>query len=132
MRRYDEPVEVRRGLVDGQEAPEQFLWRARLYLVRGVLASWVETGAWWSAPAARGVYGVEPADAAGRDARASPAGSLATSSLGAAVGAVTVLDDDERELWRVEAAAGRSSPPGVFDLALVWSTGRWVLVGTHD
>ena len=33
----------------GPARPEQFLWRGRLYLVRGVLAHWVEIGPWWRA-----------------------------------------------------------------------------------
>src|SRR3546814_9682200 len=52
MRRYDDPVEVRRGMVgqgDRQvEAPEQFLWRGTLWKVREVVAHWVETGPWRS------------------------------------------------------------------------------------
>jgi len=44
MRRYDDPVEVRRGQTEG---PDQFLWRGRLWKVRAVLAHWVETGPWW-------------------------------------------------------------------------------------
>ncbi len=32
----DEPIEVRRGLVSGMEAPAQFLWRDRLWLVRKI------------------------------------------------------------------------------------------------
>ncbi|HET8602910.1 MAG TPA: DUF6504 family protein [Marmoricola sp.] len=44
MRRYDDPVEVRKGASEG---PEQFLWRGRLWQVREVVAHWVETGAWW-------------------------------------------------------------------------------------
>ena len=47
MRQYVEPVEVRRGLVGDVEGPAQFLWRDRLYLVRDVLAFWVESTAWW-------------------------------------------------------------------------------------
>ena len=47
MRRYAEPVEVRQGLVGGIEGPAQFLWRHRLYLVRDVLAFWVESSSWW-------------------------------------------------------------------------------------
>ena len=47
MRRYDDPVEVRKGWVTGMEGPEQFLWRGRLWKVRAVLAHWVETGPWW-------------------------------------------------------------------------------------
>ena len=42
-RRYDEPVEVRRR----DEDPAEFLWHGRFYVVRAVLAHWVETGAWW-------------------------------------------------------------------------------------
>lgn len=44
MRRYDDPVEVRRGET---ESPEQFLWRGRLWKVRAVVAHWVETASWW-------------------------------------------------------------------------------------
>src|SRR4029077_7165324 len=36
MRRYDDPVETRMGQVSGVEAPEQFLWRGRLWKVRAV------------------------------------------------------------------------------------------------
>ena len=42
-RLYAEEVDVRRG----DDAPEQFLWHDRLYLVRAVLAHWVESGRWW-------------------------------------------------------------------------------------
>jgi hypothetical protein len=62
-RRYDHPVrdraDVRVGApvdvrVDGGVehescSPSQFIWRGRLYVVRGVLAHWVEVGAWWRA-----------------------------------------------------------------------------------
>jgi Family of unknown function (DUF6504) len=48
-RRYGDPVrdviDVRRDSSDAR--PAQFLWRGRLYVVRGVLAHWVEVGAWW-------------------------------------------------------------------------------------
>jgi hypothetical protein len=40
----DEPIEVRRGLVAGMEAPAQFLWRDRLWLVRDVQAWPVDPG----------------------------------------------------------------------------------------
>lgn len=43
MRRYAEPVDVRRH----DAVPQQFVWRGRLYLVRDVLAHWVEAGRWW-------------------------------------------------------------------------------------
>lgn len=47
MRTYVEPVEVRSGTVGGIDGPAQFLWRHRLYLVRDVLGSWVESTSWW-------------------------------------------------------------------------------------
>lgn len=42
-RSYDEPIGMR---------PEAFVWRGRRYLVRSVLAHWVEVGPWWRATAA--------------------------------------------------------------------------------
>jgi hypothetical protein len=83
-------------------APAQFVWRGRLYLVREVLAQWVELGAWWALPRRAAV----------------PSGAYAVPSFGdepvrsvaADVGAV------EREVWRVEATAGRAATPGVYDL----------------
>ena len=119
MRRYADQVEVRRGWVPdvGMEGPEQFLWHGRLWMVRAVLAHWVETGPWWGRSA--------PDDRS--DERAT-IGDLLT----------------ERELWRVEA--GRRMPPskvdpddcqdgdvsGIFDLSFDWSAGRWQLVGCTD
>ena len=47
MRQYDDPIDVRRGLVAGCDAPEQFVWRGRLWVVREIIAHWVKTGAWW-------------------------------------------------------------------------------------
>ena len=47
MRQYDDPIDVRRGLVAGDDAPEQFVWRGRLWVVRQIIAHWVRTGAWW-------------------------------------------------------------------------------------
>jgi hypothetical protein len=129
MRRYDDPVETRMGLVSGVEGPEQFLWRGRLWKVRAVLAHWVETGPWWQSGGARAVIGSdEPGPAEG-----------STRTVGA-----DLLG--ERELWRVEAgrgpgpaagaAAGGEGPVGdgggVFELAFDWSDGRWALVGCAD
>ena len=122
MRRYDDPVEVRRGWVTGVEAPEQFLWRGRLWKVRAVVAHWVETAPWWQSSGARAVIGSED----------SPAGSPGAS---ASSGDLLV----ERELWRVEAGRGPASAGGdgadgggVFDLSFDWSDGRWQLVGCVD
>jgi hypothetical protein len=111
MRRYDDPVEVRKGWVtgpgpgnQGSEGPEQFLWHGRLWKVRAVLAHWVETGPWWQAD--------EP------EARP-PSGSLGDLLV-------------ERELWRVEAGRGGPDAGGVFDLSFDWTDGRWQLVGCAD
>ncbi len=133
MRRYDDTIEVRRGRVRGVEAPEQFVWRGRLWLVHDVLAHWVETGAWWRSAQAR-------QSAAGDDA-AEGSDLLA-----------------EREVWRVDAAYGRagylsgagsssgsdgaggsrgraapwSRQRGIFDLVFDWGRGVWRLQSTTD
>jgi len=105
MRRYDDPVEVRRGETEG---PEQFLWRGRLWKVRSVLAHWVETAPWWQG-----------------DAR-----SESESQSGPAPHLDLVA---ERELWRVEAGRGTGlGASGVFDLSFDWSDGSWRLVGCLD
>jgi|SRR5918993_4142347 hypothetical protein len=109
-----EPIEV--ALADG--APAQFLLRGRLLVVRRVLARWVEPGGWrWSGP---GRVVAEPVPAgvgAGGD-------SVGAGGEGGDGGEVTVppvihsvpVDLADREVWRVEAAAGRSARPAVFDL----------------
>ncbi|WP_248582156.1 DUF6504 family protein [Nocardioides sp. InS609-2] len=125
MRRYDDPVEVRRGRIGGEpdtaeEGPEQFLWRGRLWKVRSVVAHWVETAPWWQSAGVRAVVGTD--DGPGIDA------------------GDTVIDrgaDDlliERELWRVHAGRGSATSDGggVFDLSFDWSDGRWSLVGCVD
>ena len=129
MRRYDDPVETRMGLVSGVEGPEQFLWRGRLWKVRAVIAHWVETGPWWQSGGARAVIGSDEP------------GSGSTRSGGADLCSPDLLG--ERELWRVEA--GRPRPPaitpdgdteagisGVFDLSFDWADGQWTLVGCTD
>jgi Family of unknown function (DUF6504) len=64
-RRYAEQVEVRIGSesMSGPDlgilrtaAPSQFLWRGRLYLVRVVLAHWVEDRAAAGRSTGTGVY----------------------------------------------------------------------------
>ena len=113
MRRYDDPVEVRKG---ADEDPEQFLWRGRLWQVREVVAHWVETGAWWSRRTA--------------DHGEGQAGGGADTDL-----------LREREVWRVAAARGRVAAQqssehdpgfGVFDLVFSWSEGSWQLVRAMD
>lgn len=112
MRRYDEPVDVRRR----DETPTEFLWRGRLYVVRDVYATWIETDPWWLAPSARGVYGQTSGDA--------------TFSEG--VAPVPVSETAEREMWRVEASGGRAAGCGVFDLCFDWSAGLWRLAQVVD
>ncbi len=107
MRRYDEPIEVRSGMVGEDEAPAQFLWRNRLWLVRDVLHRWLETGEWWRGPSVRAARG---------DTDAEP-------------------DDDllaEAEVWRVLAANGRSGEPGVYELMHTWGSGQWRLRAVLD
>lgn len=94
MRRYDEPIEVRSGEVDGDIGPAMFLWRRRLWKVLGVEARWKETADWWSRPS-----------------------------------------DDllaESEVWRVVAAATRSTEPGVYELARPVAGGDWLLRAVVD
>ena len=50
MRRYEEPIAVRSGEVDGESGPVEFLWRRRLWRVLGVESRWRETADWWSRP----------------------------------------------------------------------------------
>jgi hypothetical protein len=118
MRRYDDPVEVRKGLVTGTtgpvEGPEQFLWKGRLWKVRDVLAHWVETGPWWQSREVAPILGDESA----------PGGSV-HDLLG------------EREVWRVEAARGQAmsragAGAGIFDLTFDWAQGSWLLSRCAD
>jgi hypothetical protein len=120
MRRYDDPVDVRKGWVTGVEGPEQFLWRGRLWKVRAVLAHWVETTPWWQSSGVQAVIGTdEPATPDATDARGARGADLLV----------------ERELWRVAAGRGAGSAAegaGVFDLSFDWSDGCWQLVGCED
>jgi len=125
MRRYDDPVEVRKGMVGGTEGPEQFLWRGRLWKVCDVVAHWVETGPWWQSSGVHAVLGSE---------------EVATRSTHEG-GAVAVQHDlaAEREVWRVEAARGLSAAGGaagagrgVFDLVFDWAEGSWQLARCVD
>ena len=133
MRRYDDTIEVRRGLVNGTEAPEQFLWRGRLWLVHDVMAHWVETGPWWEQREAQAVLGTDTNTGSGPGAPGSSGssgddGSVCTDLLG------------EREVWRVGAASGRmgfragvaSGQCGIFDLVFDWGAGSWRLQHSVD
>lgn len=117
MRSYGEAVQVRTAPVSLETlevAPAQFLWRGRLYVVRAVLAHWIELGTWWAGPGSRRRRPVPVGAPVGSDAPESSEtpGVVAAPRRSVAfdVGAV------EREVWRVEARAGRSSSVGVYDL----------------
>ncbi len=114
MRRYDDPVEVRKG---ADEDPEQFLWRGRLWQVREVVAHWVETGAWW----------------ARRTADQEAGGGVDTDLLrerevwrvAAARGRVAA----QQAAWQ---SPEQDPGYGVFDLVFSWSEGSWQLVRAMD
>lgn len=114
MRTYNEPIEVRRGLVSGLEGPAQFLWRNRLWVVRDVETRWVETGAWWNGPSARALRGTDDNRGEG-DTTGTEADLLA-----------------EEEIWRVVAADGRVGHHGVYELSHAWGTGQWRLRTVMD
>jgi len=128
MRRYDDPVDVRKGMVTGAggarlEAPEQFVWRGRLWKVCDVVGHWVETGPWWRTAEA------DPAEAGA--AAGGPGAEAGAAATGAPLDLLA-----EREVWRVEAARGRTlastTGRGVFDLVFDWADGTWQLVRCAD
>ena len=89
MRRYDDPVDVRRGQVAGAgggttvlvEGPAQFLWRGRLWRVTAVVAHWVETGAWWQSSGVHAVLGADEQETGsqGSPGTGSPSGDTTAS-----------------------------------------------------
>ena len=122
MRRYDDPVEVRKGLVPASggpvEGPEQFLWRGRLWKVCDVVAHWVETGPWWQSRGIAPLLGDDLPSEEPAEERGSVHDLLA-----------------EREVWRVEAARGLAATGagrGVFDLTFDWAQGHWLLARCMD
>jgi hypothetical protein len=136
MRIYDETVDVRRGLVGGQEAPEQFIWRDRLWVVTDLVSHWVETGAWWEQDGVAELLGVAtPAEARWARTSAQPTASDQDEAPAPRLGADLLA---ERELWRVEAARGRLArflgphARGVFDLCFDWAGNRWTLARVLD
>jgi hypothetical protein len=114
VRRYDDPVEVRKG---ADEDPDQFLWRGRLWQVREVVAHWVETGAWWAR---------RPTPAAPGAADTDLLREREVWRVAAARGRVAAA----------QSAAGQSPEHdpgfGVFDLVFSWSEGSWQLVRAMD
>ena len=89
--------------------PEAFIWRGRLYVVRGVLAQWRERRAWW--------HDALEAD----EAQVHPGETLVAAA-------------SEQHVWRVEASPGWSFAPGVYDLAHDESPrgDHWSLVRVAD
>ncbi|MEO7746017.1 MAG: DUF6504 family protein [Actinomycetota bacterium] len=129
VRRYDDPVDVR-AVADepGETTPDAFVWRGRLYVVRAVLARWHERRAWWRDPAATALLGLRADEPAG--ATDVPA---ALDVPAADVLAADTTVAGECQVWRVEAAAGRSSPVGVYDLVHTRGPGdTWHLARVAD
>ncbi|MDP9431189.1 MAG: DUF6504 family protein [Actinomycetota bacterium] len=150
MRRYGsspDAVHVQRR----DDVPTQFLWRGRLYVISEVHSCWVEAGGWWRSPAAAAVFGAD-GDAGSQSGLAQGGSAQEALSVtpipaspkwgqrawgepapdvGAAVGVATI-DDGERELWRVEASAGRHAGIGTYDLCFDWSAGAWSVVRVLD
>jgi hypothetical protein len=140
VRRYDDPVDVRPAAESGSggSEPATFLWRGRLYVVRGVLGHWRERRAWWTAPAARALHGEVGPEAEGSapsQAVVVPAGG---SLRGSAGGPVRAALGEEHEVWRVEASPGRAFGSGVYDLCRDLSVnvpgagGGWRLLRVAD
>lgn len=127
MRRYDDLVDVRRGLVQEVEAPEQFVWRDRLWRVCAVVSYWVETGPWWEQRGVTALLGADEGDG-GDDLSPEP---------GADPGSFLLA---EREVWRVDATRGRQGVGadlstglrGTFDLTYDTDTGQWHLTRCLD
>lgn len=153
-RRYDDLVEVRTtggagdfgaadGAADGWSAscaPVTFLWRDRLYVVREVLGHWYERRMWWRETAASALLGLRSdVDVAAQGAAPSGRGARTATALALEVApsSRSSTEPAEREVWRVEAAAGRSSPVGVYDLVRDLGPGAsqadsWRLVRLDD
>ena len=108
-----------------QEEPTQFLWRGRLWQVRGVVGHWVETGPWWQSTGVRAVIGSEEQDAGGVDR-----GAVATLA-----GPDLLRERECRARGGGAGSRGRLPPRSrvrVFDLTFSWATGEWRLTGCVD
>jgi hypothetical protein len=125
VQRYDDTIDVQMHGDEDQAGrqPAAFVWRDRLYVVRAVQTRWYERRAWWreaAAAALLGLRGDEPRSEGVSGDVSGSGGSVEATSEVPSAGAVAPPGsylDGETEIWRVEAAAGRSHPVGVFDLA---------------
>lgn len=88
-RLYADPAQVRRH----DDAPAQFLWRNRLYLVQGVLAHWIESGRWWHATLARALSSGESGQSgeSGESGQSGESGSTLPTAPGGTSSAELVL-----------------------------------------
>ena len=156
MRRFDEPIEVRHPLTEAMDDPDamQFLWRGRLWKVRGVISRWRETGEWWRSGQMRALHGEIPspgdpdagrADSDGtrapetetravetRAAETRAAGTRATETRAAEIGGVEADLLAEQNVWRVLATSGLYGADGVYELAQSAADGRWRLRAVVD
>lgn len=117
------------------DEPAHFLWQGRLYAVRAVRAHWFEPFP-VDGPDQQGM----PREATGSELPAIPVKGGDDRTV---VPARTRQDEPvpsshtqqpagDRELWRVEAAAGRTARSGVFDLCVAWPTGMWTLTQVEE
>jgi len=101
----DEVVHVKVGAAG---APEAFVRRGQLYVVREVLASWSARLPWWQGVAARALRG-DAVEVAGTSALAPRPRAVADAARGPAV---------DEQVWRVVASRGFAEEPGTFELAV--------------
>jgi len=161
VRRYEEPIEVRATADETAGAPDAFLWRGRLYIVREVLDHWKERRPWWrdafddrrepgaAAPAGSPTTAstrttslrpnMSPAQGPAQGPALSPAVSRAGTPAAEAPTATAPPDVPdvlggarERQVWRVEASPGRMAGTGVYDLCADLSPRQWRLLRVAD
>jgi hypothetical protein len=104
----DEPIDVLRR----HGEPAHFIWHGQLYLVREVIAHWIQVsgvGGAGEVPSflLRADWGVRAVDTA----------------------ILSHEQDFERELWSVRASIGRSGEAGVFQLCHDVPDSSWLMVG---
>ena len=144
-RRYGDVIEVR-SHPGPRGAPAQFRSRGRSYVIRTVLARWVEVGPWWSGmgvPASAvastsAAAQVSAAASAWRTTDDASPGASDQKPAAATVRTASPLSVVERTVWRVEAATGRAGCCGatsVHDLVQESAAGgrtHWWLARTLD